>query len=789
MGLSVMATPVPLDLLPPQFRKREEQEQPSNAVPLDLLPSDLKPQPEEQPSNVVPLDLLPSQLRSREVEPTTRPTARELPIPSAEPEESSFIRQVLDVPLGVAKGAATGFRMIADAFGAGSGVSEAIKSSEKYLEGLMSAQSRNDSAEISRIMQDAEDKGFGDQVRAAIQAFTIAPIDLVSQALGTSAPMLLGGVATAVLRGGATAASKVAAATAASRVATGLGGAQGAGLIKGNIYDAVKEEMLKAGDSPALAEEKAQQAQAYGGKNLDQILLGTALGAFAGRTGVEKLILNKIAGKEAAEQSLLRRTGEGAVTEAAPEFVQAAQEAAATNIALQREGFDVPTMRGVVGQATLEGLAGSALGATTGALSKPRVAADTAEDKAIAALDKLAADEEAEELKLEESILARADEIVEEFIGAGQTISMDDAYERARFELVEDKSQAATSGLVGEEDLFAEEAAAAIPPQETIPTTTAAAIPPQETIPATPEELKKIDKDLRKKLGRAPIFEETEAALNDFEQEKTRRLRAESGGRGPTVPVLSGEEAVSGVTRAPERVEPTGLGRAVEPTDVSGARKEPTLGAIEPKDQINTAKEMMADISKQPLNVENVSGKIIGGVKSYKGFKFYKVQEGSETFWKVQSPENQALNRIGNGDTSHGNSALAKDMIGENLDNKFDAETFAQRLLPKLTEGKATPAETTAPALPQAKPDEPSMPIQRGSVSAIPMSLLTTPEALQRVEDVLKVVDRSDPKSVSRALDMAAERGGLAEWEARAIAFGPEVKRQHRQLKNAVQSI
>ena len=46
MGLSVMATPVPLDLLPPQFRKREEQEQPSNAVPLDLLTSDLKPQPE-----------------------------------------------------------------------------------------------------------------------------------------------------------------------------------------------------------------------------------------------------------------------------------------------------------------------------------------------------------------------------------------------------------------------------------------------------------------------------------------------------------------------------------------------------------------------------------------------------------------------------------------------------------------------------------------------------------------------------------------------------------------------
>ena len=38
----------------------------------------------------------------------------------------------------------------------------------------------------------------------------------------------------------------------------------------------------------------------------------------------------------------------------------------AQNIALQREGFDVPTMRGVVGQGTLEGVAGLGLGAVTG---------------------------------------------------------------------------------------------------------------------------------------------------------------------------------------------------------------------------------------------------------------------------------------------------------------------------------------------------------------------------------------------------------------------------------------
>jgi hypothetical protein len=47
-------------------------------------------------------------------------------------------------------------------------------------------------------------------------------------------------------------------------------------------------------------------------------------------------------------------------------FGQAGQEQLAQNIAAQREGVDVPTMRGVVGQATLEGLAGLGLGSVAG---------------------------------------------------------------------------------------------------------------------------------------------------------------------------------------------------------------------------------------------------------------------------------------------------------------------------------------------------------------------------------------------------------------------------------------
>jgi hypothetical protein len=427
--------------------------------------------------------------------------------------EFEITREVLDVPLKASRGAVTGFRMVADAFGAGSGVSEAIKTSEDFLGGLMSAQSRNDSETIGRLMKQAEDAGALDAVKLALQAFATAPIDLVSEALGTAAPIILGALSAKVLGAGA---------LATGAISTGLAGAQGAGLIKGNIYDAVKEAMLDAGDSPAVAEEKAQEAQAYGGKNLDMILVGTALGALAGRTGVEKLILNRLAGKEAAEKGLLRRVGEGAVTEAAPEFVQAAQEAAATNIALQREGIDVPTMRGVVGQATLEGLAGSALGATAGAISKPK-ASDTPEDRAIADLDKLAADEEAE---------------------------------------------AAGTELVSEEDLFAEEAAGRIAPED--------------TVPATLEELKKLDKDLKKKLGRVPTTEEVERALYDFESEKTRRLRAESGGGEPSVSVSSAEEIIAGTAKTPTRIEPTGLGTGVEPVISTGTRKEPTLGPLTP---------------------------------------------------------------------------------------------------------------------------------------------------------------------------------------------------------------
>jgi len=299
------------------------------------------------------------------------------------PEQQSAFRQVADVPLGVAKGAVQGVRMLADVFGAGSETSNTIRSAETYLAGLMSAQAKNDQQEIARIMKEAEDKGVLDQVKAGIKAFTIAPVDTLSSALGTAAPVVAASLGATVLG---------APAVVGTGVGALLGAGMGAGVVKGSIYEETKKALIEAGAAEPEAEQKAQLAQSYGGKNLDQILLGTALGGVAAVGPLEKgaagilarNILGKAGVEEAAEtageqavKGALRRRAEAGLLEAVPEAVQAGQEQVAQNIALQREGFDVPTFRGVASASTLEAIAGGGLGATVGGgapeVAKPEV--------------------------------------------------------------------------------------------------------------------------------------------------------------------------------------------------------------------------------------------------------------------------------------------------------------------------------------------------------------------------------------------------------------------------------
>jgi hypothetical protein len=157
---------------------------------------------------------------------TSGQTTEQQPTPPEE-EKSGFLRQALDVPVQAATGIATGVRLIADSFGADNPVSQNIRGVEDYLQGLLSAQAKDDQQEIARIMKAAEDQGIGANLRAALEAFATAPVDLIAQAAGTAVPTIAGGLAAQALKAPALLAS------------TGVGAVMGAGTVKSSIYDEV----------------------------------------------------------------------------------------------------------------------------------------------------------------------------------------------------------------------------------------------------------------------------------------------------------------------------------------------------------------------------------------------------------------------------------------------------------------------------------------------------------------------------------------------------------------------
>ena len=266
--------------------------------------------------------------------------------------DSGFLRQTLDLPVQLGKGIATGTRFITDVFGADNPVSQQISGVEDFLDGLLSAQAKQDQQEVSRIMQEAEDKGLKDQVIAGLQAFAVAPLDLITNAFGTSAPTLIAGLLAPAGMGAA--------------VATGVGTLTGVGITKDAAYNAVYEELLTAGVDEANAKEAATEAQAYSGENLDNIAFGGFLGALAAKFGLEGAVFGRNVTSKIAAPSMAASIGSTAVKEAIPEAMQGGQEQLTRNVALQREGFDVPTGRGIAGAATLEGTVGLPVGALAG---------------------------------------------------------------------------------------------------------------------------------------------------------------------------------------------------------------------------------------------------------------------------------------------------------------------------------------------------------------------------------------------------------------------------------------
>ena len=164
--------------------------------------------------------------------------------PSTATADSGFLRQTADIPVQFLKGTTTGLKYITDAFGADNTLSRSLSGAEDFFDDLLSAQAKQDQQEISRIMQEAEDKGMKEQILAGLEAFTTAPVDLISNAFGTSVPTLVAGLAT-TLSGGTL--------PAAAAVATGVGTLTGLGITKDATYDAVFQELTNSGVSEAEA--------------------------------------------------------------------------------------------------------------------------------------------------------------------------------------------------------------------------------------------------------------------------------------------------------------------------------------------------------------------------------------------------------------------------------------------------------------------------------------------------------------------------------------------------------
>ena len=105
------------------------------------------------------------------------------------PEGSGFWRQAADLPVSAAGGVITGLKGMTDLFGANNPVSQELAGYQEFYRQSLSPEAQADQQEVARIMQEAQDKGVWEQVKAGARAFAVAPLDTAAQSLGTMAPM------------------------------------------------------------------------------------------------------------------------------------------------------------------------------------------------------------------------------------------------------------------------------------------------------------------------------------------------------------------------------------------------------------------------------------------------------------------------------------------------------------------------------------------------------------------------------------------------------------------------
>jgi GNAT superfamily N-acetyltransferase len=292
--------------------------------------------------------------------------------------KSTGLQRVEDLGREFAGGAIAGFKGIADVAGAENAASEVLgKAQEIVLRGRSSEAKAVDGL-AAMIMEEAENKGLWDQIKAGGEAFWLDPLKNTTQGAGSIVPTVAGGKLLAgskAVQGLGNIGSRVLGGTggavAAQRAGGSLiGGAMGIGMAKSQIYETVQKDALESGMTEAEAKRVAQKAQEYT-ENPAVIFGAGALAAASGGIGVEASIarmMGKTAVKELAKSGVIKSTVKGVLAEAPLEFGQGGFEAFAGNVGSRGAGFDVNLTRGVGTAAAMEGLSSAPLGGAMGAV-------------------------------------------------------------------------------------------------------------------------------------------------------------------------------------------------------------------------------------------------------------------------------------------------------------------------------------------------------------------------------------------------------------------------------------
>jgi hypothetical protein len=276
-----------------------------------------------------------------------------------------------DIAKSFGMGAVGSTKALTDVAGADNVVSSKLGDVSKSIQQSLSPERQAEMERQAARMKAAEESGsFLQEVKAGALNVAEAPLQSAAQAIGSFVPYLpalFAAPAAAAMR--LSAGSQAAVRAVAQQAPKVIGTAQGAGAVKGSIYDGVLKAEIEAGADPEVAKKKADAAQSYFGGNFDQIALGAGLGYVAGSKGVEEFFTK--AGRSGAAPGVARRIGETVLKESLPEAAQGGQERVAQNVALQREGYDVGTFTGAAGAATQEALTGALGAAPIAAISGP----------------------------------------------------------------------------------------------------------------------------------------------------------------------------------------------------------------------------------------------------------------------------------------------------------------------------------------------------------------------------------------------------------------------------------